>query len=453
MSKGIDDYGSSLIDQAGVTQSLELNPSTESAWIEVIHKMDSVYADLVRYQVELEQKNSALEEAQQFIDSVLSAITDVLIVCDTEGHILQVNPALEKLTGKSSETFIGFPISEVFSEESSAMVDQFPEKMRQESLVDCEVSIRCADGSSAPLAMNCSPRYDRDGGLDGIVLIGRPVGELRRAYEELNQTHMELKQTQQQLVHSEKMAALGRLVAGVAHELNNPISFILGNMFAFRRNGTRLLEYIAATDHHAGDPQFLSKLREKLKIDHIIKDMDPLIDGTLEGVERVSDIVQDLRRYSGSQKEEKVRFELAPTIRKAANWVVKASRIKPDINYQLQEGLEIKASKGQIHQILVNLVQNAADAMAGQEPLVLTIICNRNGDNIDIKVIDQGPGIAEEDLARIFDPFFTSKPVGQGTGLGLYISYGLAHDLGGDLTAGNHPDGGAVFTLSLPANG
>jgi two-component system, NtrC family, sensor histidine kinase HupT/HoxJ len=453
MSKGIDDYGSSLIDQAGVTQSLELNPSTESAWIEVIHKMDSVYADLVRYQVELEQKNSALEEAQQFINSVLSAITDVLIVCDTDGHILQVNPALERLTGKSSESFLNSPISEVFSEESSAMVDQFPEKMRQESLVDCEVSIRCADGTSTPLAMNCSPRYDRDGGLDGMVLIGRPVGELRRAYEELNNTHMELKQTQQQLVHSEKMAALGRLVAGVAHELNNPISFVLGNMFAFRRNGTRLTEYISAVDHHSGDPQALRKLYKKLKIDHIIKDMDPLIDGTMEGVERVSDIVQDLRRYSGSQKEDQVCFELAPTIRKAANWVVKASRIKPEIHYDLHDGLEIRASKGQIHQILVNLVQNATDAMAGQEHPELKISCRMEGDSIHIDVIDKGPGIPGEDLARIFDPFFTSKPVGQGTGLGLYISYGLAHDMGGDLSAGNHPDGGAVFSLSLPAHG
>ena len=212
MSKGIEETNASLIDQAGVTQSLELPPSTESAWIEVIHKMDSVYADLVRYQVELEQKNSALEEAQQFIDSVLSAMTDVLIVCDTEGRVQQVNTALENLTGKPAEAFLHYPLSEVFGVDSAAMVEKFPEKLGQESLVDCEVSMLCADGSIAPLAMNCSSRYDHDGGLVGMVLIGRPVGELRRAYDELNRTHDKLKQTQQQLVHSEKMATVGRTV-------------------------------------------------------------------------------------------------------------------------------------------------------------------------------------------------------------------------------------------------
>jgi len=400
--------------------------------------------------VELEQKNSALEEAQQFIDSVLSSITDVLIVCDTEGFIQQVNPALEALTGKSSESFLSSPISEVFSEESSDMVDQFPEKMRQESLVDCEVNVRCADGFSTPLAMNCSPRYDREGGLDGIVLIGRPVGELRRAYEELNQTHMELKQTQQQLVHSEKMAALGRLVAGVAHELNNPISFVLGNMFAFRRNGSRLAEYISETDRYTKENEQLHEARRRLKVDHILQDMEPLIDGTMEGVERVSDIVQDLRRYSGRQKEELVRFELPPVIQKAAQWVVKASRIKPEVQYDLPQHLEIKSSKGQIHQILVNLVQNAVDAMSDQLEPKLSLTCEVEDNTIVICVIDQGLGIPQEDLAHIFDPFFTSKPVGQGTGLGLYISYGLARDLGGDLTVENHSAGGAVFTLSLP---
>ncbi len=446
----MDKSTTSLIDQAGVTQSIQLPPSTENAWIDVIHKMDSVYADLVHYQVELEQKNSELEEAQQFIVSVLSAMTDVLIVCDTQGRVVQVNAALEKLTGKPSSDFVDQPLNEILSKDSTEMVDQFPEKLGQESIVDCEVSVLCVDGSTSPLAMNCSSRYDHDGGLVGMVLIGRPIGELRRAYDELNQTHIELKQTQQRLVHSEKMAALGRLVAGVAHELNNPISFVLGNMHAMRRNGSRITEYLSAINSHSAELAEAKQLREQYKIEHIIKDMDPLIDGTLEGAERVSDIVQDLRRYSGGQKEQYSCFDLISTIRKSVQWVINASRKKLTVKYDMPASLEVLARKGQIHQILVNLIQNASDAMSDQAQPKLTISCKKVSGKIITSIKDAGPGIPEPYLAHIFDPFYTSKPVGQGTGLGLYISYGLANDMGGNLEAKNHPHGGAVFKLTFP---
>jgi two-component system sensor histidine kinase HupT/HoxJ len=162
--------------------------------------------------------------------------------------------------------------------------------------------------------------------------------------------------------------------------------------------------------------------------------------------------VQDLRRYSGGQKEQASHFNLPTVIRKAVQWVIKASRIKPELSYELPERLEIKGCKGQIHQILVNLVQNALDAMGELEQPRLTIRCQAHNGQARIQVADAGPGIPEKDFAHIFDPFFTSKPVGQGTGLGLYISYGLARDLGGDLTAANQPGGGAVLTLTLPVH-
>jgi two-component system, NtrC family, sensor histidine kinase HupT/HoxJ len=441
----------SLLMQAGVSGNLELDASSEEAWIEVIRKMDSVYADLVRYQIELEQKNAALELAQQFIDSVLSSMTDVLIVCDTGGCIQQVNAALEALTGKPASAFIGQPLLEVFGNDSRDLIQQFPAHMGNESLIDCEVNLRCADGSSSPLAMNCSSRFNNAGGLVGMVLIGRPIGELRRAYDDLNQTHHELKQTQQQLVQSEKMASLGRLVAGVAHELNNPISFVFGNMHALKRYGSRLTQYLEEVEKESDSPR-LQKLHDELRIDRILSDIEPLIDGTLEGAERVSDIVQDLRRYSGGQREESSDFDLCEVIRKAVQWVSKAERIKPVVQFQLPSELTFHGRKGQIHQILVNLVQNAADAMTNQEQQQLDVQCEKSNKGIAIHIRDHGPGIPSAHLPHIFDPFFTSKPVGKGTGLGLYISYGLAEDLGGKLSACNLEQGGAEFTLTLPGN-
>ncbi len=441
----------SLLMQAGLSGALELDANSESAWIEVIRKMDSIYADLVRYQVELEEKNTALELAQQFIDSVLSSMTDVLIVCDTTGRIQQVNAAVEKLTGIAASDFIGRPLLDIFGEESHDEVRHFPDRLGNDSLIDCEVNLRCADGNTAPLAMNCSSRYNNAGGLVGMVLLGRPIGELRRAYDDLNQAHRELQQTQQHLVQSEKMASLGRLVAGVAHELNNPISFVFGNMHALKRYGTRITQYLEHVSQESDSPA-LRQLHDELRIDRIVSDIEPLIDGTLEGAERVSDIVQDLRRYSGGQREELSQFDLPAAIRKAVQWVLKAERIKPDMHYQLPSKLKMAGRKGQLHQILINLIQNAADAMTDATPQQLDVSCDTHDDKVSIRIRDYGNGIEEEHLPHIFDPFYTSKPVGQGTGLGLYISYGLAQDMHGELSARNHPDGGAEFILTLPVD-
>jgi two-component system sensor histidine kinase HupT/HoxJ len=137
----------------------------------------------------------------------------------------------------------------------------------------------------------------------------------------------------------------------------------------------------------------------------------------------------------------------------ATQWVIKAAREKPQVSYELDEDLEIRGNQGQVHQILINLVQNAIDVMEGQQPPRLSIACRRDGKSALISVHDSGPGIPQADLKKLFDPFFTTKAVGKGTGLGLYISYGLARDMGGDLRASNHPEGGAIFNLILPMDG
>lgn len=444
-AKGAD----SLMSRLGSDDQAQ-GSSSEEAWIEVIQKMDLVYADLVRYQVELEEKNSALEEAQRFIESVQASMTDVLIVCDIQGRIQQANTALERITGRTARTLLNHSFKELFAESSQVLVDGFADKIRSETVYDCEVNLISADGTPTPLAMNCSSRYDHEGRLVGMVLIGRPVGELRRAYEKLHATHKELKQAQEQLVHSEKMASLGRLVAGVAHELNNPISFVFGNMHALKRYGERITRYLDAI--HAGvDREALAELRRALKIDHILSDIGSLIDGTLEGAERVSNIVQDLRRFSGNQQEDIKPLPLAPVVITAVDWVVKAARRKPDVKLEIADDLQAVGTKGLIHQILVNLVQNAIDVMESMDEPRLVIRGWQDQQDVRIEVRDFGPGIPPGDLMRVFDPFFTTKDVGKGTGLGLYISYGLASDQGGSLVASNHPDGGAVFTLVLQA--
>lgn len=439
-----------LIDLAGVDGQLALSGKSEEAWIDVIQKMDLVYADMVRYQLELESKNAELEEAQAFINSVMSSMTDVLIVCDTNGIIQEVNAAYKQLSGAKCDSLVGMTLTSIFAPASRDFISQLTQTIRdQELIVDKELLLLDRDDHPSPFSMNCSARYDHEGRFVGVVLIGRHLGELKRAYKELNEAHQKLRNTQQQLVFAEKMTALGRLVAGVAHELNNPISFVFGNMHALRRYGDRITQYLAALDDKL-DQDSLLALRADLKIDRIVSDIGPLVDGTLEGAERVSEIVQELRRFSSVQKEATERFDIGRVVRTAAQWVSKSAASKPQIVYDMAESLDIVSRRGPVHQIIVNLIQNAVDVLKGHDQPIIRIVCHEADSTIQICVQDNGPGIQTSAFDHIFEPFFTTKPLGQGTGLGLYISYGLAEELGGHISVSNRPEGGAEFILHLP---
>ena len=414
--------------------------------------MDEVYRDLIESQTLLERQHAALREAQQFIGSVLGSMTDVLIACDARGRIQQVNPAMVQLSGIAEAKLVGAAILDLFEDEGGAIAARLGECLRTaQSIADLEVHMRQNGGGETLLALNCSPRLDHRGKLVGIVIVGRPIGELRRAYSELDVAHQKLTRTQQQLVVSEKMAALGRVVAGVAHELNNPISFVFGNMHALKRYGVAITAYLDAT-HNGTEPKSLDALREKLKIDSIADDIEPLIEGTLEGAERVRAIVQDLRRFSSSQREMPETFDVTRLVRTAVDWVVRAERVKPAVAFDMPDQLDVVARKGYLHQVIVNLVDNAAYVLQGVDDPRIEISCRREGEDVVVKVRDNGTGIAEAHMGQIFEPFFTTKPIGQGTGLGLYVSYGLIKEQRGDLTVANHPDGGAVFTVRFPAD-
>ncbi|MDQ6970961.1 MAG: ATP-binding protein [Mariprofundus sp.] len=423
----------------------------EGVWLDVIQKMDEVYADLVHYQVELEEKNVALEEAQQFIRGVQSSMTDILIVSDTNGHIQQSNRALFNLNGIKENSLKGRLITSLFDAQSVPVIGAILDSVRMAKSGEHEVLMLDASGESAPIVVRYAPQLDHEGMLLGMVLIGRPIGELRSAYNNLNQTHLELKEAQQHLVQSEKMASLGRLVAGVAHELNNPISFVHSNMHAIKKYGYRLREYIASLHQQLGASAD-SELRRQLKIDRILDDIPSLVDGGLEGTERVSAIVQDLRRFSTANRETLAEFDLLATVSNAANWVMQAAQLKARLEIAGQP-LLITNYNGFIHQVIINLVQNALDAMEDCEAPKIEICCEKIGNRAQVEIRDYGTGIAESDLVKIFDPFFTTKDVGKGTGLGLYISYGLiVEQCDGRLDVSNHPEGGALFTLDLPCS-
>jgi two-component system sensor histidine kinase HupT/HoxJ len=274
---------------------------------------------------------------------------------------------------------------------------------------------------------------------------------LRRAYQFLREAHDQLKRTQQQLLQSQKMASLGQLVAGVAHELNNPISFVLGNVYAMSRYTARIKQYLDSV-HAGASRQELGELREELRIDHILKDLSPLLEGAIEGSERTRDIVDGLKRFSATDRNENVAFNLAEIIERSVHWVTRATPAKFRVTLELPNDLPVMGSPGQIQQVIINLIQNAADATEQQAEPALVVSAQDENTEIVVLFRDNGSGIAIEALDKIFDPFYTTKSVGKGTGLGLSVSYGIVERHSGMLSARNQPHGGAEFMLRLPRN-
>ncbi len=201
-------------------------------------------------------------------------MTDVLVACDQQGRIQEVNQALLDLTGETESAMMGRKLSGILLDPEHASSLAFLDKVRLgEPIEDMEIELRDRNGHGTPLSANGSAILNYRGKRIGMVIVGRPVGELRRAYRALDLAHQSLTKTQQQLVVSEKMAALGRVVAGVAHELNNPISFIFGNVHALQRYCVSITAYLDALG--AAPLRRPRAVARKLKIDAISSDMAP----------------------------------------------------------------------------------------------------------------------------------------------------------------------------------
>lgn len=420
----------------------------DEAWVEVVAKMEEVYADLLRYEVELEEKNAALEEAHGFVSGVLSTMSDLLIVCDGAGVMRELNPAVLKATGFSEAELSGRPIEDLF--ETGAEVSFLAAKNGDGPAREGEARLATKSGLGDLYSFTCAARIDARGRRAGLVLTGRPVGELRRAYAALARAHEDLKVSQRHALQAEKMASLGRLVAGVAHELNNPISFVYANVHALSGYVGRIERYLAAVHAAPARPE-LHGLREELKIDALTSDLAPLTAGALEGATRVRDIVKALRRLSFAGGEDAGAVDLGEVAKAAAAWAKKDAPCDADIRFDLSPDLFVAGRANELRQVALNIIQNAMDAMREASSPILEVIGRREGSDITVRFCDRGPGVPDADLPRIFDPFFTTKKIGEGTGLGLWVSFDIVKSHGGELTARNRAEGGAEFVMRLPA--
>lgn len=200
------------------------------------------------------------------------------------------------------------------------------------------------------------------------------------------------------------MASLGRLVAGVAHELNNPIQFRL-RQYLYARSLPQEPGSLPGRRSQGRGCAEVETLRSKLKIDSILADIDPLLEGTIEGADRISDIVKNLRRLSFSKTAERQPVDLDRLLRNTAHLAIRSKNSLADVVVDSRPDLIVNAHEGQIHQVVVNLIDNALDATARSAAPKVRISAVRLDSAIEIRIADNGPGIAEEDMGKIFEPF------------------------------------------------
>lgn len=288
---------------------------------------------------------------------------------------------------------------------------------------------------------------------------------LEAQYQRLKSTMSELQTTKEQLVHSEKMASVGKIAAGLAHEINNPLSFVLGNFDPLNEYVDTLVKMLTLHDRFmtAISPNSdnvalrdqINEFKADTELDYVVEDIQAIVNDSRDGLLRVRDIINDLSSFSHKQGLETQNVHIIEVIEEALRLLKYEIPADIHIENRIDKALTLNSHRGFIQQIITNLVKNAAQALNATSHVTaisksIKIFSQQNASQLQIVVEDNGPGIPESQLSKVFDPFFTTKEIGKGTGLGLSVCFNLAKKMGGELTVESEKQQLTRFTLALP---
>ena len=274
---------------------------------------------------------------------------------------------------------------------------------------------------------------------------------LKQSYEKLSNTIEELKQSESQLVQSEKMASIGVLAAGVAHEINNPIGFIRSNLEVLEDYFSDIEKYYHEFNETLvsdEDKENHKKLAKKYELEFLFKDSPPLIKSSISGVDRVSEIVKSLKTFARVDQPDKALVDINEGLTATLNMVHNELKYCCKLHVDLQPLPPIHAFPGKLNQVFMNLLINAGQAIVDKGDIYIRSFVE--GSTIVIEIEDTGSGIEAENIAQIFTPFYTSKPIGEGTGLGLSISHQIIEQHEGKITVKSELGKGSCFSVYLP---
>lgn len=434
------------------------------------------------FQQEITQLRQQVQSTTAAFRNIIDKNADAIIILDTQGKIRFVNPTAEFLFNSPAEELISRDLfGELVTERPGQMntgTIKRASNTQDTRVVQTQVDVNRPDKQTAiaeirivetewegKLAFLATLRDITEREQAEIALRSREA-ELRSKTEELEQTLGELKKTQAQLVQTEKMSSLGQLVAGIAHEINNPINFITGNIVHTNRYASDLLNLLSLYDKHYPDPiGEIKQLREDVDINFLVVDFPKLLDSMKVGAERIREIVLSLRNFSRHDQAEIKKVNIHEGIDNTL--MILQHRLKATAKAEIQVVKEysqlpqIECRAGELNQVFMNIISNAIDALENQPHPQITIstelkqnsLTSTKPPSVVIRISDNGLGIPFEAQTQLFDPFFTTKPVGSGTGLGLSICYQIIVERhNGILKCNSQPGLGAEFLIEIPVS-
>jgi PAS domain S-box-containing protein len=367
-----------------------------------------------RKQAEQELRRQAL---------IFESFYDGVVITDLAGCIVDWNPSAERLFGCAKAEALGRTLFSVLHPgETDALTSTLLASLEQAGRWAGEVEFRRRDGTMCSCECVAVPLRDAEGRTIACILVHRDITER--------------KNLQARLVMADRLASVGTLGAGVAHEINNPLAYMLVNLHLVRAGLERLQTVVAPG---------------------IIEPMQHLVQETTEGAERIASIVQDLKTFARGEQDSR----LGPVdVRRAVELACKMAdnmlRHRARLVMELDAVPVVEASESRLCQVFLNLLLNAAQAIPEGEPAEghrITVRIRQHGPSqVAVEVEDTGVGMTPEVLSRMFDPFFTTKPVGEGTGLGLSICHGIVESMGGAISAVSTPGQGSTFRVVLRAS-
>lgn len=410
-------------------------------------------AELAINRIELEKNHDELEHvfeqvahAKREWEETLDHLRDYIILTDSEHLIRRCNKLLADDTGRLVTELIGMDWRELVAEAGFGFIN-FDGLTGEMSNLR---SRRTYDITVYPV--------DIEGQLTGYVVSINDTTEIRATTQELEKAYSELKEAQLQIFQQEKMASIGQLAAGVAHEINNPMGFISSNLSTLNKYIDRLSEFIAAGDQSltacagSAEAEKLNAVRKRLKIDYVMEDSRQLIAESQDGAGRVRRIVQDLKSFSRVDQAESALINLNEALDTTINIAWNEIKYVATLNREFGDIPMVKCFPQQLNQVFLNLLVNAAHAI-GENQGTITVKTWSEDEHVFVSVDDSGCGIPDDIRQRIFEPFFTTKEVGKGTGLGLSISYDIIRKHGGEITVESEVGRGTSFIVKLPVEG